>query len=345
MRIAILGAGAIARASAAYLLTRDHTPVIWSPSGKGADGYRDTPLVVEGEIRGDFRPEIAESAADAIAGADLILVALPANGHRLVYDHIARSATPEQPIVINAQPVLAGYALEARLRDEGKANPILVWGTTLLRCRAVGASGVRVNTIRKSVDMAMSASGTDAAVALCRAAFGDHFEMRPDMLSISLSNINPQAHLALALANFTRMERGEAWGQSENLTSGVARFLEKLDGERLALATKLGLTVRTMAEHYNRTYGFAIAPLETMAIAIRAEGAGQMGPTTEQSRYVLEDAPFGLAPLINLGRAAGVDMPLHHAGLTILSTLYGRDFAEENDLVGDVSGLVGKRLV
>src|SRR5690606_29072838 len=91
MRIAILGAGAIARASAAYLLTRGHTPVIWSPSGKGADGYRDTPLVVEGEIIGQFRPEIAESAADAIAGADLILVALPANGHRLVYDHIARS--------------------------------------------------------------------------------------------------------------------------------------------------------------------------------------------------------------------------------------------------------------
>lgn len=56
--------------------------------------------------------------------------------------------------------------------------------------------------------------------------FGDRFEIRPDMMTISLSNINPQAHLTLALTNFTHMERGETRGQSENLTSGVARFLE-----------------------------------------------------------------------------------------------------------------------
>ena len=173
-----------------------------------------------------------------------------------------------------------------------------------------------------------------------RDVFGDRFEIRPDMMAISLSNINPQAHLALALTNFTRMERGETWGQSENLTSGVTRFLESLDGERLALAGKLGLSVRSMAEHYHRTYGFPITSLEAMAAEIRNEGAGQLGPTTEQSRYVLEDAPFGLAPLVRLGHAAGVDMALHNAGLAILSVVYGRDFDGESDLPVDLSNLL-----
>ncbi|PXA96194.1 hypothetical protein DMC47_17940 [Nostoc sp. 3335mG] len=223
-----------------------------------------------------------------------------------------------------------------RLSRAGKVNAILAWGTTLLRSRQVGSSGVRINTIRKSLDMAALPTAADDAVALCRLAFGDRFELRPDMLAISLANINPQAHLALALTNFTRMERGETWGQSENLTAGVARLLESLDGERLALAGRLGLSVRSMAEHYHRTYGFPVASLEAMAAEIRTEGAGQLGPTTEQSRYVLEDAPFGLASLIRLGHAAGVEMVLHRAGLAVLSALYGRDFDSENDLLADL---------
>ncbi|MBN9333936.1 NAD/NADP-dependent octopine/nopaline dehydrogenase family protein [Devosia sp.] len=340
MRIAILGAGAVGRASAAYLLTRGHEPVIWSPSGKSVSAFRDGPLAAAGEIVGEFRLAIADSAEAALQGAELVMVALPANGHRMVYEEIAQHASPGQVIVISAQPVLGAFALQSRLRQVGKANVILAWGTTLLRSRQVGASGVRINTIRKSVDMAPLPSEADAAIAVCRTAFGDKFDVRPDMLAISLTNINPQAHLALALTNFTRMERGETWGQSENLTSGVARFLERLDGERLALARKLGLSVRSMAEHYHRTYGFPIASLEAMAAEIRTEGTGQLGPMTEQSRYVLEDAPFGLASLIRLGRAVGADMVLHEAGLAILSALYGRDFDSENDLLVDISSLL-----
>lgn len=341
MRIAILGAGAVGRASAAYLLTRGHEPVLWSPSGKSTAAFREGALIVEGEISGAFSPVIADSAAEAIDGAGIIMVALPANGHHMVYDEIARHAAPGQVILISAQPVLGSFALEARLHAAGKSNAILAWGTTLLRARQVGAAGVRINTIRKSVDMASLPGDAGAAIALCRAAFGDHFETRPDMLAISLSNINPQAHLALALTNFTRMERGETWGQSENLTSGVARLLESLDRERLALAQKLGLSVRSMAEHYHRTYGLPIAPLEAMAADIRNEGVGQLGPTTEQSRYVLEDAPFGLVSLVQLGRAVGTDMKLHEAGISILSALYGRDFSSENDLPVNLSRILG----
>jgi opine dehydrogenase len=344
MRIAILGAGAAARAAAAYLLTRGHEPVIWSPSGKSAAAFRDGILAVEGEIGGEFRLTVAGSAEASMEDAELVMVALPANGHRMVYDEIARHASPGQVILISAQPVLGAFALQERLRQAGKDNVILAWGTTLLRSRQVGASGVRINTIRKSVDMASLPSGADAAIAICRTAFGDKFDVRSDMLAISLSNINPQAHLALALTNFTRMERGETWGQSENLTSGVARFLESLDGERLALALKLGLSVCSMAEHYHRTYGIQMASLETMAAEIRTEGAGQLGPTSEQSRYVLEDAPFGLASLIRLGSAAGVEMSLHKAGLAILSALYHRDFGSENDMMVDLPSLLEGRL-
>ncbi|SFZ85539.1 opine dehydrogenase [Devosia enhydra] len=336
MKVAILGAGAIGLASAAHLVTRGHAPVLWSPSGKSTEPLRAGELVVEGLFAGAYRVAVADRLADAVAGADAVLVALPANGHRMVYDRLAESLVPGQLVIINAHPALGGFALAQRLAAAGRRTPIIAWGTTLLRARRTGPAAVRINTLRKRIDAASLPAGDDAALGLCAEIFGDHFTARADLLAISLSNLNPQAHLALALTNFTRMERGEAWGQSENLTASVARLMAGLDAERLAMAARLGLSVRTAPEHYHLSYGIPIDRLETMAEAIRAEGPGQLGPTGIETRYVLEDAPFGLVPLVRLGEALGLDPVLHRSGLALLSALYGRDFAAENDLVGDL---------
>ena len=80
-----------------------------------------------------------------------------------------------------------------------------------------------------------SVSATSAAargLKICQVLFGDRFVERADALAISLSNLNPQNHLGIALCNFTRMEHGETWGQNENNTDSVGRLLEALDAER-----------------------------------------------------------------------------------------------------------------
>ena len=75
------------------------------------------------------------------------------------------------------------------------------------------------------------------------------------------------------------MEKGEAWGQSENLTMAVGRLLEAIDAERLALAAAFGLKVRTMREHYSLTYGVPDAPLgETSRMLAETQ------PTTPSAR-------------------------------------------------------------
>jgi len=64
------------------------------------------------------------------------------------------------------------------------------------------------------------------------------------------------------------------------------------------------------------------------------------GPTTLDTRYVTEDVPFGLLPTIRLAALAGVSAPLHESGLKMMSALYARDFAAENDILpqlGDLS--------
>ena len=84
--------------------------------------------------------------------------------------------------------------------------------------------------------------------------FGDRFQPRDGLLAISLSNLNPQNHMGIALGNMTRMERGEIWSQGQNVTPNIGRLLESLDQERLAIAKVLGLKVRTIFEHFHLSF-------------------------------------------------------------------------------------------
>ena len=66
-----------------------------------------------------------------------------------------------------------------------------------------------------------------------------------------------------------------------------------------------------------------------------------LGPATPNTRYVLEDVPYGLVPTVLLGRAVGRPAILHESGIRILSAMYGRDFMAENDLLQGLGLLTG----
>lgn len=42
--------------------------------------------------------------------------------------------------------------------------------------------------------------------------------------------------------------------------------------------------------------------------------------------YLTEDVPFGLVPIEDMGRLAGVDMPICTSLITLANNLLGRDF-------------------
>ena len=256
MRVAILGAGAIAFGGAAYLTDRGHDPILWSPSGRRTrDLAAGTPLVATGALEGEFRPRIASSCGEAIDGADAIFVALPANGHRAVFDAAAPHIGPGQVVVISGHLSFGALYLAKKLAERELQVPITAWGTTVTTGRQPGPTQVKIANIRKKVDAAtVPTRASDHGLAVCRELFGDRFVPRADLLAISLSNLNPQNHMGIALLNLTRMERGEAWGQSQNLTEAVGRLLEALDAERLAIARAIGAEVRTIREHYHLSF-------------------------------------------------------------------------------------------
>ncbi|MFE3837956.1 NAD/NADP octopine/nopaline dehydrogenase family protein [Pseudogemmobacter sonorensis] len=337
LTVGIAGAGAVAFATAAYLESRGHHAVLWSPSGAGtARLAAGEPLQARGALEGVFHPGTAASARD-LARADVVLIALPGYGHKAVFDALAPHLREGQPVIVSSHASFGALYLLDLLARRGVSLPVTVWGTTLATARRPDPVTAQVNTIRSKIDLAtVPASAREAGLALCQRLFGDRFVAREGLLAISLSNLNPQNHMGIALCNMTRMEHGETWSQGGNVTPNVGRLMEALDAERVAIAGALGLKVRTIFEHYHLSYHVPVASIAEMNAELHAKGIGGQGPATADSRYVTEDVPYGLLVTAAIGDLAGHPAVLHRAGVEIFSALYGRDFAAENTLLAAI---------
>jgi opine dehydrogenase len=106
-----------------------------------------------------------------------------------------------------------------------------------------------------------------------------------------------------------------------------------LDRERLAIAEAFGFSLPTLRQHYGHSYQQTPAALDAMAAEIVRAGRSPNGPSRLDHRYVIEDVPFGLVFMEMLARLASVDTPALSASITLLETVYDRDFRGANFLV------------
>lgn len=322
MRIAILGAGAIGPACAALAASRGHGAVLWSPSGAGTRGLGAT-LHAEGMLQGTFPVAVAASLAEAFAGAEVAMLAVPTYALPGLLPRIAEAIPPALPLLIAPAASLAPLAF-ARMRGPGA--PVGAMATTPMTGRRLAPDRVRLAAIRTEVQMgAVPGSAAPDLAAMAETLFGNRWTCVPDALAAALININPIGHAALALTNVTRIEARETWGQYGLMTAAVCRLMEDLAAERDALAARFGHRPPGLAETFHRTNGVPLGPLHEMTAAIERDSGLIAGPTEMTTRYVTEDVPYGLAFYLALAQAIGLPMPVTEAAVRVLESLWGRD--------------------
>jgi opine dehydrogenase len=222
----------------------------WARNRAFAEGV---PLRAEGRLTGRYHPIIADDCATALHDADAVLLAVPGYSHRAVLDQVAAHLRSDQPVVISSHMSLSAVYLSQRLEARGLRVPIAAWGTTVTTGRRMPGAAVRVSNIREQIDIAaLPRTGTDALSTKCKELFSDRFVSRDDLIAVSLSNLNPQNHLGIALCNFSRIEQAEPWANWSELTPSVGHLIEALDAERLAVASAYGAKVRTVRDHFSR---------------------------------------------------------------------------------------------
>jgi opine dehydrogenase len=290
-------------------------------------------ITYTGALRGQAEIEIIDKPR-ALADYETLVIALPGYAYPDVLPQVLPVLQTDQTLIFGGALSLAPLWIYERARDRNVFPLIVGWGTTLATARRSQQADVEINTIRARFEAAaLPATRGAPALERCVALFGDRVTLVDNMLVTALSNVNPVAHAAQALTNLTRMERGEHWLLFDCLTPAAARICEAIDHERIAIARALGLTVRSIEEHYRLSYHVTQATVADIARAIHARDGAPPGPKTLEHRYILEDMPYGLAVYERLAAVVNVPVPVMSAAITLAQAAYGRDFRRENALL------------
>ena len=328
MKIGIVGAGAIAHGVVGLMQQEGHDVILWSPSSR-----KLSPTVeLEGAIQSKVKIAAANSAEELAQSSELIVFALPANGHKTTMDSISPHLTADHECIVSAHLSFGALYLQKLLNKRSLELTISAWDTTPIVCKPLEPGRYNVLKIRKSIGVFCTPdSGRNYESTKAGAAFPNRFIPKNSLLEITFGNLNPQVHMGMALCNMSRMEQGETWCQNKNVTPSVGRLIEALDQERVAVAQAYNVSTISIFDDH-KAIGLAGNSVFEDHQTLH-EQSKVWGPKTSDTRYVLEDAPFGLYVVSKLGDLAGIPTPVHSSGIDLFSALYGRNFREENDII------------
>lgn len=330
LRFAIIGAGNGGQSFAGHLGVLGFPVSLWDVERQKVEDLKKTGrMVVSGAVTGDVPiPVVTGDIGEAVDGADIIMVVIPTVFQRSTARAMAPHLKDGQVVVLN--PGATGGALEVRstFKEAGcRANVTVAETDTLLyACRSPKAGEAIIYGVKDGLSIAsLPAREAPRVAGLLNNAF-PQFKPVSSVLITSLNNANAMMHPAPTILNAGRIECKSPFEYySEGVTPALARVVETVDAERLAIAKALGVEVPSIHDFYRTSYGADGKNLHEQLKHVRAYD-GIKGPTTLNTRYIFEDLPTGLVPLSALGSAMGVPTPTMTAVVQLGNILLERNF-------------------
>ena len=181
--------------------------------------------------------------------------------------------------------------------------------TFIYASRSEGPAESRIFRIKDAVPLAaLPATRTQPVLDILSAAYPQFID-GVNVLHTGLDNMGAVFHPALTLLNAGRIEStmGEFQFYIDGVTPAVGRVLEVLERERVTVASAVGIRARTALEWLKMAYDTTGVDL-TEAIHNQPGYRGIMAPRTLTHRYLFEDVPMSLVPMVALGQRYGVSV-------------------------------------
>jgi opine dehydrogenase len=332
MQVAVLGGGNGGHVAAADLTLAGHVVRFWLRSRKAIDelgAAGGVTLEAEGR-QGKATPALVTAdAGEAVAGADVIVVALPATAHEDVAQRLASHLT-ERQVVLLTPGTFGSYVMARAVERAGGGRPFAFaeTGTLPYLARTTGPAAVKAPVRAANLPTGVfPASRSKETLARLSELFS---AARPcvDALDAALTNAGPVMHPPLVLVNAAAVDRGRFDVHAAGTTSSARRLIDAVDAERVA--ARRGWSYP--APHYElATYydeARAADGLYGAGARTRVEQSGLWNETLGfDHRYVQEDAVLGLTLLESAARTVSVDSPAISGLLLVFGALLGHTLA------------------
>ncbi len=351
--IAILGAGNGGCAMTAHLTLQGwpvHLCGVYDPSR--IEGLRKRGgIELAGAAGTGFAiPDLmTTNLAEAIQDADLIIWTIPANGHAFYVRQIAPYLKPHQILILTPGAV-GGALFVSRTLHQMNIKDIPVGETATLPygCRLVSDFRVEVYDVARHIPFAMFPDVKTDEVLKRIQSFLPNLIRGNTVLETSLNYINMLLHPVGMILNAGWIEhrKGDFAYYYDGISPAVARILEEVDQERLAILRALQMDPIPFVDWFFRRGKTETKESVYQAIHSSVPNRNFRAPAALHHRFILEDVPFGLVPLSQFGRLTGVATPVTDALILLSSRMFGKDFFKEGRSLEDmgISGMTPDRL-
>jgi opine dehydrogenase len=304
---------------------------LYNRTPENLDGVRwHGGIKVDGAVTGFGPVKTATSdMPEALSGADVVMVVTPSTAHRNLAAAMAPHLADGQLVVLNPGRTCGALEFRKVFDDSGMTASVALAETQtfLYASRAVSRWEAHIFRIKNSVPFATLPSfQIPEALAVLNLAF-PQFVAGSNVLATSLENIGAVFHPALTILNAGWIEatHGDFEYYLQGITPSVAKLLERIDAERLAVASAVGVRSMSAREWLYLSYD---SPGKDLYEAIRNTGSyrGIKAPAGIDHRYISEDVPMSLVPIASLGAMLGVRTPVIEMIVQLGSILHSTDY-------------------
>ncbi len=309
-------------------------------------------------------PSVTGDPAEAAAGAELVLLALPAFAHEVILRDLAPHLPPGA--WVGAMPARGGFDWLAQAILPGHQGVIFGMQTLPWSCR-IREWGRSALVLGSKVEVALAAQPAGAGEAVAARMtdlLGIRFRTLPNFLALTLANAGQLIHPGIMYGLFHDWD-GRPFGEDqvplfyEGVDEATAALLQTLSDEMQAV--RVGLLARAASglsldgvlplhQWLIRSYGDAIGDPGTLLASFRTNRAyaGLRAPVNLveenayipwfQYRYLAEDVSTGLVATRGLAELVQVPTPAIERVILWAQERLGKEYLHSGKVCGQDIG-------
>lgn len=311
MKVTIIGAGNTGLAAACHMTSRGIPVTVYTRHEKLQEIWNKQGITAEGALTGHYPLSVTTDLEEAASHADLFLFTTLAYQHKEAARMLLPFLHPGQTLLFynGCWGALQAYAA---YQESSLLSGLTIAETAnmpYIAHLAAGKHSVLIKGIKNSIFYAVTGNKEKTLAAFLSSLFPEVARM-PSFLSTSLGSTNPIIHVAASLFNITRIDNGEDFlffGPA--MTRRCVACMEAADAERIAVGRALGTRLPSLLDTLNSFWPEKKATLYA-ALTENPSYKKSKGPTTLDYRYLSEDLPCGIGPIMDLGQKFNVPTPV-----------------------------------
>ncbi len=334
MRITVIGAGNGGTALAAFLALNGHKITLYN---RGKEKIHPVMITKTIKLRGSVNTSVkiynaTTDIQEAVNDAEVIMIVLPAFAHKSIAEKVAPYLKDGQTVILNPGRTYGALEFLTTLNKLNCKKDIIVaeaqtfiFASRLLRPGMARIFGIKNNVPISSVPECKNKELKKIAKNILK-----QFDVVDSSLYTSFSNIGAIFHPATIIFNIARMEAlsDKFEFYLEGISPSVARVLEKLDEERLKIASAIGVNVLSAKDWLKYAYSIDEDSLYN-AIRKNKSYQGILVPLTLNNRYIYEDIPMSLTPMLSTAKKLKIETPTIESIINIGSIMTKTDLYNE----------------